>query len=71
VIIRSGALIVGSTAVAGVVVGVLGLMLAAGTWPLHLPAPPPNVPALNNNASAGKVLFTYDDGPGTQTLNPQ
>ena len=61
--------IVGSTAVAGVVVGVLALMMAAGTWPLHLPAPPPNAPVLNNNASAGKVLFTYDDGPGTQTLN--
>ena len=43
---------VGTTAVAGVVVAVLGLMLAAGTWPLHLPAPPPNVPVLNNNASA-------------------
>ena len=23
---------------------------------------------LSNNASAGKVLFTYDDGPGTATL---
>ena len=59
---------VGTTAVAGVVVAVLGLMLAAGTWPLHLPAPPPNVPVLNNNASAGRVVFTYDDGPGTHTL---
>lgn len=59
---------VGTTAVAGVVVAVLGLMLAAGTWPLHLPPPHPNVPVLNNNASAGKVAFTYDDGPGTHTL---
>ena len=60
--------IAGSTAFTVVVVGVLGLMLAAGTWPLNLPAPPPNVPVLNNNASAGKVMFTYDDGPGTHTL---
>lgn len=60
--------IAGTTAFTVTVAGLLGLMLAAGTWPLRLPAPPPNVPVLGNNASAGKVMFTYDDGPGTHTL---
>ena len=36
--------------------------------PLQLPPPPPNLPVLDNNASAGKVVFTFDDGPGRHTL---
>lgn len=51
----------------GVVFTVVSCMWA-GTLPLSLPAPPPNLPVLSNNASAGKVVFTYDDGPGVDTL---
>jgi peptidoglycan/xylan/chitin deacetylase (PgdA/CDA1 family)/cellulose synthase/poly-beta-1,6-N-acetylglucosamine synthase-like glycosyltransferase len=40
----------------------------AGTLPLALPAPPPGLPVLSNNASAGRVVFTFDDGPGVHTL---
>ena len=40
----------------------------AGSLPLNLPLPPKNLPVLDNNASAGKVVFTFDDGPGIHTL---
>ena len=32
-----------------------------------LPPPPQGVPVLNNDASAGYVTFTFDDGPSTRT----
>ena len=44
------------------------LPLADGDWLLHLPAPPPNVPVLNNNASAGRVSSLMMTAPGTHTL---
>ena len=40
----------------------------AGRLPLKLPAPPANLPVLSNDASAGKVVFTFDDGPGVHSL---
>lgn len=40
----------------------------AGQLPLKLPAPPPNLPVLSHDASAGKVVFTFDDGPGVHSL---
>jgi peptidoglycan/xylan/chitin deacetylase (PgdA/CDA1 family) len=40
----------------------------AGRLPLRLPAPPANLPVLSNDASAGKVVFTFDDGPGVHSL---
>jgi len=46
----------------------LGGAMWAGSLPLTLPPPPKNLPVLDNNASAGKVVFTFDDGPGTHTL---
>jgi peptidoglycan/xylan/chitin deacetylase (PgdA/CDA1 family)/glycosyltransferase involved in cell wall biosynthesis len=53
--------------VSTVALTVVGCMWA-GTLPLSLPAPPPGLPVLSNNASAGKVVFTFDDGPGIHTL---
>ena len=50
-----------------VTVTVVGCMWA-GTLPLSFPTPPPGLPVLSNNASAGKVIFTFDDGPGVHTL---
>jgi len=48
-------------------VSALAASIAGATWagklPLKLPPPPPNLPVLDNNASAGKVVFTFDDGP--------
>ena len=60
--------ITGGTVVGGAVIGALAMLMVAGTWPLNLPPAPKGLPVLSNNASAGKVLFTYDDGPGTATL---
>jgi cellulose synthase/poly-beta-1,6-N-acetylglucosamine synthase-like glycosyltransferase/peptidoglycan/xylan/chitin deacetylase (PgdA/CDA1 family) len=40
----------------------------AGRLPLKLPAPPASLPVLSNDASAGKVVFTFDDGPGVHSL---
>jgi len=60
--------------VAAVTLGVSAVAAAIGgaTWagslPLKLPPPPPNLPVLDNNASAGKVVFTFDDGPGIHSL---
>jgi peptidoglycan/xylan/chitin deacetylase (PgdA/CDA1 family)/cellulose synthase/poly-beta-1,6-N-acetylglucosamine synthase-like glycosyltransferase len=60
--------------VAGVVLGIsaLAASIAGATWagslPLTLPPPPPNLPVLDNNASSGKVVFTFDDGPGIRSL---
>jgi hyaluronan synthase len=46
----------------------IGGAVWAGSLPLKLPPPPPNLPVLSNGASAGKVVFTFDDGPGIHTL---
>jgi peptidoglycan/xylan/chitin deacetylase (PgdA/CDA1 family) len=46
----------------------IGGAVWAGSLPLQLPPPPPHLPVLSNNASAGKVAFTFDDGPGIHTL---
>jgi peptidoglycan/xylan/chitin deacetylase (PgdA/CDA1 family) len=46
----------------------IGGAIWAGHLPLTLPPPPKNLPVLNNNASAGKAVFTFDDGPGIHTL---
>ena len=60
--------------VAAVTLGISAVVVAIGgaTWagrlPLQLPPPPSNLPVLDNNASAGKVVFTFDDGPGRHTL---
>ncbi len=40
----------------------------AGHLPLKLPAAPANLPVLSNDASAGRVAFTFDDGPGVHSL---
>jgi hyaluronan synthase len=59
---------------AAITLGVSALVVAiggtvwAGSLPLKLPPPPPNLPVLSNDASAGKVVFTFDDGPGIHTL---
>jgi cellulose synthase/poly-beta-1,6-N-acetylglucosamine synthase-like glycosyltransferase/peptidoglycan/xylan/chitin deacetylase (PgdA/CDA1 family) len=50
------------------VVVAIGGAVWAGRLPLQLPPPPPNLPVLSNDASAGKVVFTFDDGPGIDTL---
>jgi peptidoglycan/xylan/chitin deacetylase (PgdA/CDA1 family)/cellulose synthase/poly-beta-1,6-N-acetylglucosamine synthase-like glycosyltransferase len=55
---------VGTAVVTFTVVGCMW----AGTLPLSLPSPPPGLPVLSNDASAGKVVFTFDDGPGVHTL---
>ena len=54
--------------VSAVVASVSGAMWA-GQRPLRLPAPSPGLPVLDNDASAGKVVFTFDDGPGGDTLD--
>jgi cellulose synthase/poly-beta-1,6-N-acetylglucosamine synthase-like glycosyltransferase/peptidoglycan/xylan/chitin deacetylase (PgdA/CDA1 family) len=46
----------------------IGGAVWAGSLPLQLPSPPPHLPVLSNNASAGKAVFTFDDGPGIHTL---
>jgi cellulose synthase/poly-beta-1,6-N-acetylglucosamine synthase-like glycosyltransferase/peptidoglycan/xylan/chitin deacetylase (PgdA/CDA1 family) len=56
-----------TTGVSAVVITVGGAIWA-GSLPLKLPPPPPNLPVLSNDASAGKVVFTFDDGPGIHTL---
>ena len=59
---------------AAVTLGILVVAISVGgaTWagilPLRLPPPAPNLPVLANNASAGKVVFTFDDGPGVHSL---
>jgi hyaluronan synthase len=46
----------------------IGGAMWAGRLPLSLPVPPKNLPVLDNNASAGRVVFTFDDGPGIHSL---
>jgi peptidoglycan/xylan/chitin deacetylase (PgdA/CDA1 family)/glycosyltransferase involved in cell wall biosynthesis len=53
--------------VSAVAIAVGGAMWA-GSLPLNLPRPARNLPVLSNNASAGKVTFTFDDGPGVHSL---
>ena len=57
-----------STVAVTAVVSVMTILMLAGTWPLSLPAPPSGIPVLHNNALAGRVAFTYDDGPDAHTL---
>lgn len=45
----------------------LGLVPPAHLAPLRLPPPPVPGAPLANDASAGKVVFTFDDGPDTHT----
>ena len=47
-----------------------GAQLNKLTGPVPFTLPPPPVPGapLANDASAGKVVFTFDDGPGQDTL---
>jgi cellulose synthase/poly-beta-1,6-N-acetylglucosamine synthase-like glycosyltransferase/peptidoglycan/xylan/chitin deacetylase (PgdA/CDA1 family) len=53
--------------VSAVAVSVGGAMWA-GSLPLTLPAPPKGLPVLASTAPAGKVTFTFDDGPGVHSL---
>ena len=46
----------------------IGGAMWAGAMPLSLPPPPANHGVLNNNASAGSDVFTFDDGPDIHTL---
>jgi hyaluronan synthase len=46
----------------------IGGAVWAGSLPLKLPPPPKSLPVVNNDASAGKVVFTFDDGPGIDSL---
>lgn len=53
--------------VSAVAISVGGAMWA-GSLPLTPPPPPKDLPVLASNASAGKVTFTFDDGPGPHSL---
>ncbi len=61
-------------AVAGITLSftALAASIAGASWAgrlsLALPKPPAGLPVLDNNASSGKVVFTFDDGPGLHTL---
>jgi cellulose synthase/poly-beta-1,6-N-acetylglucosamine synthase-like glycosyltransferase/peptidoglycan/xylan/chitin deacetylase (PgdA/CDA1 family) len=46
----------------------VGGAMRAGSLPLAPPRPPRDLPVLANSASAGKVTFTFDDGPGPHSL---
>jgi hyaluronan synthase len=63
-ILRAAAITLGVSACAMTV----SACVWAGGLPLKLPAPSANLPVLSNDASAGKVVFTFDDGPGVHTL---
>ena len=52
--------------VSAVVISVGGAMW--GSLPLTPPRPPKDLPVLANRALAGKATFTFDDGPGPQSL---
>ena len=53
-------------------VSALAVLVGGSTWagnlPLTLPRPAKNLPVLASRHLAGKVTFTFDDGPGPQSL---
>lgn len=65
-------------ALSSVAILALGVIVLSGwrsgiLWPpkapgSYLPAVASNLPILNNDASAGTVTFTFDDGPDTYTM---
>jgi cellulose synthase/poly-beta-1,6-N-acetylglucosamine synthase-like glycosyltransferase/peptidoglycan/xylan/chitin deacetylase (PgdA/CDA1 family) len=59
---------VGVTLSISAIAAAIGGAMWAGGLPLSLPPPPNNLPVLNNNVSTGKVVFTFDDGPGIHSL---
>jgi peptidoglycan/xylan/chitin deacetylase (PgdA/CDA1 family)/glycosyltransferase involved in cell wall biosynthesis len=63
-VLHAAAVALGVSAIA---ISVGGAMWA-GSLPLTLPRPPKDLPVLANRARAGKATFTFDDGPGPQSL---